>query len=177
MRNLLLLPILSAAIVWAFTGCASQPAPPPVTTAPVQPIANLTDSSFSAEVMAHRGLALVLFHSPGKEQSNFMLKMFNRLHPAYGSGIKFCIFPIADSANGKYGRYNLAMLPSTILYRNGVEIDRIRGIPERRKDLERFAGDLDLWLQNIIGKHGSTPYIGTYTYRFNDTPYLQISNF
>ncbi|PIP37503.1 MAG: hypothetical protein COX19_16585 [Desulfobacterales bacterium CG23_combo_of_CG06-09_8_20_14_all_51_8] len=79
--------------------------------------------------------------------------------------------------NDDPSRFKLEMLPTVILYRNGGEIDRIKGIPPEEKDRAAWNDDLELWfLKNAMELKGSE-YSGDFTYLFKNGYTLQVGNY
>ncbi len=153
-------------------GCVPQE-----TATPLQPprIGTVTHQTFNTEILAHQGAALVLFTDNESWQCRDMAQRFHAFFEKYGNTVKFRIFHWNKSDDAT--PYRLRMLPTVVLYKNGTEVDRIRGVPERDQDRAVWNDDIDLWLlKNVFNKQGDK-FAASYYYRFNDTAVLSVSNY
>jgi len=153
-----------------FASCSHQ------AVRPVQTGALSIDSgSFASEVTGYGGFALVLFYNNQYVQSQDMDKRFEHFAQKYGESAKFCRFHWQIGADER--PYALEMLPTVVLYKGGIEIDRIWGIPLEEKDLLKFNDDIDLWLmKNVLGLEGGK-YCGKFRYLFVNGYTLNVSNY
>ncbi len=147
---------------------ASDPLLPPAAAVAVD------HDTFPDEVLRYRGNALVLFYNEEFAQSRDMMARFDHFAAMFEEEAKFCKFYWDMDMDGK--PYGLQLLPTMVLYKNGVEIDRMRGIPPKKKDRLALNDDIELWiLKNVIGLEGDK-YAGKFTYLFNNTYKLYIGN-
>ncbi len=136
---------------------------------------NVNLADYNSTVLDHKGYALVLFYNEQYWQSQDMEKRFDYFSQKYSR--KFSSFKFRWDVNSDGSKYRLEMLPTVILYHDGLEIDRIKGIPETEKDRLDWDNDINLWLlKNVLGAKGDD-FAADYSYRFNNSPRLQISNF
>ncbi len=175
LRNIIVLSILALSLN-TFTGCAyTSPQQEIVEQKSTQAPAVIDANSFGSEVLQHIGPVVVLFHDDSVSTSHEMQKRFNHLANRYSNDVKFLTFNW-DAAE-KNDFFNLSVLPSTVFYFSGDEIDRIGGIPVNKEALRGWDEDVDLWiLKTVLGAQGDD-YSGRYVYRFNDTSKLQIGNY
>lgn len=134
----------------------------------------IDDSSIKSAVFDYPGWAVVLFTNDQYWQCKDMMERMAFFADRHGEIVRFCSF----SWDLKRDRqaYRLEMLPTVILYHRGREVDRIRGIPERAEDREKWNNDLNLWLlKNALEAKGEA-LSGSYLYRFNNTSELEIKN-
>ena len=161
--------------VFFLSSCAPH-RPPEAKLPPAEKhIVNIDSSSFDSEVKSHNGPVIVLFYNDSYWQSKEMEDNVKRLFERYKGRIKFCNFFWDVNQNG--ARYGLEILPTVVLYKNGREIDRIKGIPESPEDRAELLDDMDLWILKNVLKARGNEYAGTYMYRFNNTATLNISNY
>jgi len=165
-------------IMCGLQACAPPPpAPPSITQIPIQPLqaVDIDHSTFAREVLQYPGSVVVLFYNGQFEPSRYMEQHFENFVRHYGREIKFCKF--FWNINDDRQPYRLEMLPTIVLYRDGDEFDRIRGIPERVDERREFNADIDLWLQkNALGAKGDE-YTGIFYYRFKNSSQLKIDNY
>jgi hypothetical protein len=134
----------------------------------------IDDSSIKSAVFDNPGWVVVLFNNDEHWQCNDMLERMTFFADRYGKTIRFCSFNWDVKKDPQ--AYRLEMLPTVILYHQGREVDRIRGIPERTEDRVKWNNDLNLWLlKNALEAKGD-PLSGSYLYRFNNTSELEIKN-
>ena len=144
--------------------------------APPSPrVVMIDNSTFAEEVERYNGPALVLFYNTKFWQSTDMETRFDLFADRYNGKAKFCKFHWDINADAS--RYSLQMLPTVVFYMNGVEIDRIKGIPPDKRARLKWNDDIELWfLKNVLGLKGSK-YEGRYKYLFKNGYKLQISNY
>ena len=131
--------------------------------------------TYTDEIMLYNGPAIVLFYNTEFWQSLDMKRRLEWLAEKYRGKVKFAMFhwQVSDDPS----RFSLEMLPTVILYRNGEEIDRIKGIPPEEKERSAWNDDLELWfLKNALALEGSE-YSGEFTYFFRNGYTLQVSNY
>jgi thioredoxin-like negative regulator of GroEL len=154
-------------------------APPPVSAPTVEPqskyVLQIYDSTFHREVADYNGVAVVLFYNDNYWQSKDMETRIHKFAKQYFGKAKFCKFfwPI-DADTRPYG---LEMLPTVVLYDNGSEVDRIKGIPPEKASLNKFNEDVELWLLKNAFQLKGDEYSADYRYLFNNGYTLQISNY
>jgi hypothetical protein len=141
----------------------------------VKRIVNIDSSTFAREVTNYHGYVIVTFYNDNYWQSKEMLDNIEGLFERYRGKIKFCNFFWDVNESGDM--YGLELLPTVVLYKNGREIDRIKGLPDSAGDRAELPDDMDLWiLKNVLNARGNE-YAGTYRYRFNNSATLNISNY
>jgi thioredoxin-like negative regulator of GroEL len=141
---------------------------------PPPDVAQLDAQSFPLEISTRQGLALVLFENENFPQSREMLARLDELAGKYKAKARFYTFFWETGADTK--PYGLDMLPTLVMYQNGREVDRMRGIPSERQALEGLSDDLELWLLRTGLSLSRDEYHGQFTYRFNNTSRLGASN-
>lgn len=158
-----LLMALMALAVCACAGVKPKSPPPPV----VSPI---NAQTFPLAVTSGSGLALVLFYNDGYPQSREMMGRFQHLAAAFKGKAGFYSFSWDLNAPG--GDYRLEMLPTLVMYRDGREVDRMRGIPSEAGFLDTLDDDLELWMLRTGLGLSQDMYHGSFSYRFNNTSRL-----
>ena len=124
-------------------------------------IVRINENTFSTEVTMYEGPALVLFYNSKYWQSKDMERRLEYFAKKYeGREIKFCKFhwPLAADAKA----FQLEMLPTLILYRQGNEIDRIKGIPPEQAERNEWNDDIELWILKNALQLKSGTYAGKY---------------
>lgn len=168
-------------IAAVFTGfllpaCAPPPPPPPEVAVPVKPeVITVNHHTFTDEIINYPGPAIVVFYNTQFWQAMDMERRIEWLAKKYPGKAKFAKFhwQMKDDPS----RFKLEMLPTTILYRNGYEIDRIKGIPPQENERRKWNDDLDLWfLANALQLKGGK-YSGDYTYLFKNDYTLKTGNY
>lgn len=166
--------LLLVILAFMVTACG-RPQPISKVEGIVGNIANINDKSIDKAVYQYPGYSVVLFHNDKFWQSKDMSKRISFFADRYWEKIRFCEFYWDTKRSGK--KYGLTMLPTVILYHNGQELDRIKGIPKTKEDRESWNNDLNLWLlKNALEVKGND-YSGNYKYRFKNGSELQISNY
>jgi len=134
----------------------------------------LDDETFKMKITYSSGFAVVLFYNVSYWQSQYMERQFHFFADKYYGKTKFYKFPWKidkDPSN-----YKLEMLPTLVLYEDGIEQDRIKGIPAEKKFWRNFEQDIDLWfIKNVLKLQGSE-YDGHFNYFFHNSHVLQIEN-
>ncbi len=164
---------LSVLALFGFLGCSSTPE---TKIQPIYPvgIVKLNNSNFVKEVKSFEGPTLVLFFNKQYWQSKDMEKRFNYFTKKFEGYVKFCKFHW--DINADTTAYKLEMLPTVVLYKNGVEFDRIRGINPDEKARAKLNDDMELWImKNALEMRGSK-YNANYQYLFNNSFTLHVSN-
>lgn len=131
--------------------------------------------TYTDEIMLYKGPAIVLFYNTQFWQSMDMKRRLEWLENKYRGKAKFAMFhwQVSDDPS----RFSLEMLPTVILYRDGAEIDRIKGIPPEEKSRAKWNDDLELWfLKNALALEGSE-YSANFTYLFRNGYTLQVGNY
>lgn len=165
--------ILLAAAVFSLVSCARPPADP-VIPVPETGMISVDHHSFQEEVINYPGTVLVLFHNRQFWQSVDMQKRIEWLAEQYQEEARFAVFEwrISDDP----GRFRLEMLPTVILYRDGYEIDRIKGIPPGEDERRTWNDDLELWFLVNAMQLESGRYSGDFSYLFENDYTLKIGN-
>ncbi|PIE71407.1 MAG: hypothetical protein CSA22_02555 [Deltaproteobacteria bacterium] len=144
---------------------------PPAKTGGETVAINLDHASLRTEIIGANGYALALFYNNQYRPSAELEAIFDALSVKYKDAAVYGKFFWYLDWNGE--QYGLDMLPTVILFNNGEEIDRIRGMDT---DKNRIQKDMDLWLRkNVVNPQGDG-FSGAFTYRFNNTYTLSISN-
>ena len=179
MKNKQIMPgIMIAALILMLAACAGSHRPLETKAAsPSAPAAMIivNHQTFTDEVTTYPGAALVVFYNNEFWQSLDMKRRIEWLAEKYKGQAKFALFhwQVADDAS----RFKLEMLPTVVLYQNGNEIDRIKGIPPDEKDRVKWNDDIELWfLKNAMRLEGSA-YSADYKYFFRNDYKLQIGNY
>ncbi|MBI4803701.1 MAG: hypothetical protein HY795_00530 [Desulfovibrio sp.] len=158
---------LAAFGLCACAGVKPKSPPPP-------DVVKLDAQSFSREIRSGSGLALVLFYNDRFPQSREMQGRLDSLAAKYKGKAMFGSFFWELDSDGS--AYKLEMLPTLVMYRDGKEVDRMRGIPSERAFQESLGDDLELWLLKTGLSLSRNQYYGDFTYRFNNTSRLGASN-
>jgi hypothetical protein len=138
-------------------------------------VITVNHQTFTSQIIEYPGTAIVLFYNTEFWQSMDMLKRLEWMADRYPGKARFAKFhwQVGDDAS----QFNLEMLPTTIMYQHGSELDRIKGIPPAESDRAKWNDDLELWfLKTGLNMKGSK-YTGKYTYKFKNTHSLKIGNY
>ena len=166
--------LLLMGLAFIVTSCG-KPQSIPMVAGTVGNITSVDDASMDSVVYQFPGYVVVHFYNDTFWQSKDMEKRMSFLADRYSNNVRFCEFHWDVKRSGK--KYGLTMLPTVVLYHNGQEVDRIKGIPDKKEDRETWNNDLNLWLlKNAMGADGDM-HSGSYEYRFKNSSELQISNF
>jgi len=161
-KRALLATLVAVPAVLSLAACAKQPktqAPPDITP--------VNAGSFSSEVVGQPGVTLVLFHNLEAWQSQDMYQRFSWLSQSYRGRLKFCAFAWDMTADP--APYHLEMLPTLVMYRDGYEVDRMRGIPDDSQALAALNDDLELWILRTGLKLTQDPtFQAAFDYRFKN---------
>lgn len=153
----------------ALSGCASRKAQAPPDIIPIN------DQNFAYEVLRQPGPTLVLYYNPEAWQSQEMYRRLDWLSKLYKGKVKFCAFSwdlAADPAP-----YHLEMVPTLVLFRDGWEIDRMRGIPADNEGLRQLNADLELWVMTAALQLTDDPrFQARYVYLYKNGNRLQAEN-
>lgn len=159
--------LIAACAVCLLCACARK-APPP-------DIVPVTAETFSEAVLRQPGVTIVLFYNPESPQSRDMYSLLSWLSQSYKGQLRFCAFawdPGADPTP-----YKLEMLPSLVLFRDGWEIDRMRGMPDQPQARRALPGDLELWILRAGLQRTYDPrFQAQFNYRFNNGYTLEAGN-
>lgn len=143
-------------------------------TAPAGIIA-VDDSNFGTEVQGYNGSVVLLFLNEDEWQSRDMRDRFEHFAGKYSGFVKFCEYPWSPGSDGEM--YALEALPTVVLYRNGEEIDRIKGIPPEESAREKWNDDIELWLLKNTVRQKPGRASGDYKYLFKNGYKLHISGY
>jgi hypothetical protein len=144
-------------------------------SSPDSPLLPINHQTFADEITSYEGAAIVVFYNTQYWQALDMKRRMEWLAEKYPETAKFAMFhwQVSDDTS----RFNLEMLPTVILYRNGAEIDRIKGIPPSERERAKWNDDLELWfLKNALELEDSE-YSGDFTYFFRNTYKLDVGNY
>jgi len=130
--------------------------------------------SYAAQVLGHEGACLVLFYDTAADSTE-MHRRFIRFADKFGDQAKFCRFKWSKGMDAK--PYQLQATPTIILYRNGAEIDRLKGNPPTTKDFQKWDEDFELWILRMALRLEGDTQTSTFECYFKNTYELQFSNF
>lgn len=85
----------------------------------------LDNQSFSDSIVS--GTCFILFYSEESEVCNRMERNLNQLIEVSEGDTKFYKLNI-EKYPGDYGKYSISGTPSTLIFKNGQEVDRIMGM-------------------------------------------------
>ncbi|MFH2129055.1 MAG: thioredoxin family protein [bacterium] len=105
----------------------------------------LTDDLFQENVLRNVPLALVLFETDWSGHSQIMEMILDKLEGAFGQRMAFFKTNVEMSENISH-YFNVARVPTIILFRNGEPIERIFGIVAET--------DLSSRIQRTVSTHG-----------------------
>ncbi len=164
---------ISILALFGFLGCSTTSE---TTIKPIYStgIVKLNNDNFSHEITSLDGPALVLFYNDQYWQSKDMEKRFDFFAEQFGGYVKFCKFHW--DINADTTPYKLEMLPTVVLFKKGVEFDRIRGINPDEKARAKLNDDMELWIMKNALEMKGTKYHAEYRYLFNNTYTLKVSN-
>jgi hypothetical protein len=160
------------------SSCATTPPPEPQISAPepaVESVIPVNHQTFSHYIIEYPGPALVVFYNTQYWQSVDMLRRIEWLAANYPGKARFAKFhwQVNDDASS----FGLEMLPTVLLYQNGLEIDRIKGIPPEERERAKWNDDIELWFLKTALRMKGSEYSGDYTYKFNNDFNLIIGNY
>ncbi len=134
----------------------------------------LDEQGYNDRVLQSDGTSLVLFCDKNDAASIKMLRAYDVFARNYSG---FASFYRMDWQTGRDGeKYGLETLPTMILIKNGIEIDRMRGVPSGKESLG-FSDDLDLWMLKNVVEVKSDIYSGSFSYLFKNTSRLHIGSY
>lgn len=156
------------------SGCGRQKFPDLPKTSSGQ-ILDINQTDFNSKVIDIKGPVVVLFYNPEYAESKDMLARVQYFAGKYGGDIQFTkyLWNMSDDPT----QFGLLQLPTTVLYKKGREIDRIKGIPKDTEIRSRWNEDLELWILKTVFEIEGDQYSSEYKYRFNDSSTLQMSGF
>jgi hypothetical protein len=156
------LPTLFAVLaVCLLASCARAPK----TQAP--DIVAIDAGSFASQVLQQPGVTVVLFHNLEAWQSQDMYQRLAYLAKTYRGKLRFCAFAWDMAADP--APYRLEMLPTLAMYRDGYEVDRMRGLPDDPRALAALNDDLELWILRTGLKLKKDPvFQAAFDYRFHN---------
>jgi thioredoxin-like negative regulator of GroEL len=162
-RKRALLPALTAVLAACLLmSCARAPKTPPPPD-----IVAVNAGNYSSEVIRQPGVTLVLFHNLEAWQSQDMYQRLAFLSQTYKGRLKFCAFAWDTAADP--APYRLEMLPTLVMYRDGYEVDRMRGIPDNATAMAALNDDLELWILRTGLKLTQDPtFQAAFSYRFKN---------
>lgn len=169
----ILVPFLLLAVT-VLSGCVKQQYPD-MLEPEAGKVLELSAGEIPAYVAAQQQSVVVLFYSEQYQQSRDMSVRIDYFAGQYGGHLQFI------KSHWKRGndpaQFGLKLLPTTILYQGGVEVDRIKGIPKDQDVLAKWNDDLELWILKTALALEGDEYSGEYSYRFNNSPTLNISSY
>lgn len=137
-------------------------------------VTTVNSENFAGQVLNHPGPALVLFYDENPPSTD-MHKRFIGLSQRFGEPIKFCRYKWQQGDDPS--PYGLEALPTVVLYKNGYEIDRIKGVPPKTREFMEWDEDVELWLlRNALDLH-TDEFTATYECWFKNSYELQFSNY
>lgn len=165
--------LLTLAVLALFLAPAC--APKKAAETPPPRMVSVIQATYKAEVLDSRGLTLVLFHNDKFRQAVDMRQRYETFAEKFYGKAKFCEF--TWKADGDTKPYRLETLPTVVMYRDGQEVDRIKGLPTGRAELAAFNDDVELWLLKTGLGLSTGSYQADYKYRFNNGYKLSSSNY
>ncbi len=137
------------------------------------PVVTLNEKDYDKKVLQSAGTSVVLFYDESEDASQKMLRAYNVFARNYSD---FAIFYGMKWQDGKDGdKYGLKILPTMVLFKNGIEIDRMKGVPSGQESLG-FSDDLDLWMLKNVVEVKNDIYSGAFSYFFENTNRLHIGS-
>jgi len=169
-RKRALLPALTAVLAACLLmSCARAPK----TQAP--DIVAVNAGNFSAEVLRQPGVTVVLFQNMEAWQSQEMHQRVSWLAATYRGRLRFCAFAWDMAADP--APYRLEILPTLVMYRDGYEVDRMRGLPDDARGMAALNDDLELWIMRTGLKLTQDPaFQAAFSYRFKNGARLVPEN-
>jgi thioredoxin-like negative regulator of GroEL len=176
MKKIFIAGILALVSAFVFSACAGTSSDKwQSETGQASALMVVNHQTFTDEITTYPGPAIVIFYNNQYWQSLDMKRRIERLAEKYYGKAKFAMFHWQIEEDPS--RFSLEMLPTVILYRNGKEIDRIKGVPPEEKERNEWNDDLELWfLKNAMELEG-TEYSGEFTYLFKNSHTLQVGNY
>jgi thiol-disulfide isomerase/thioredoxin len=160
--------LIAVCALCCLCACARKAQAPP-------DIIPVTAANYTEEVLRQPGVTLVLFQTPDAPQSREMYSHLSWLSQAYKGQLKFCAFAWDVSADP--APYRLEMLPTLVMYRDGWEIDRMRGVPTTMDARRGLNDDLELWvLRTGLQRTYDPRFQAQFSYRFDNTNMLAAGN-
>ena len=161
-------------VIFVLGGCTSQQYPnmPLQAGGPVKEVNSADIDQYISDVSRP---VLLLFYDKQYWQSQDMADRMTFFAGKYGATVQF--LSCQWQQNDDPSRFGLQMLPTLILFKQGMEVDRIKGIPKERESLNKWNDDIELWLLKTVFDVQGDAYSGSYTYRFNNSSTLDISSY
>ncbi|OLN30387.1 hypothetical protein DVDV_0587 [Desulfovibrio sp. DV] len=160
--------LIAVCAVCLLCACARKAPPPP----DIMPV---TAETFAEAVLRQPGLTLLLFYNADSPQSRELYDLLGWLSQSYKGQLRFCAFPWDAGADP--APYRLEMLPSLVMYRDGWEIDRMRGVPDSAEARRALPDDLELWVLGTGLERTDDPrFQARFSYRFNNGYTLEAGN-
>lgn len=155
-------------------GCTGQqyPDPPLLAGGPVAEVDMTTVDHYLADISRP---VVLLFYDDQYWQSKDMTDRITFFAGKYGATVQFLKY--RWQKEDAPSRYGLEMLPTVILFKGGMEVDRIKGIPKDRTRLNKWNEDIELWMLKTVFDVQGDEYSGDYTYRFNNSSTLDINSY
>lgn len=134
----------------------------------------VTPENFNAAVLNHQGPVLILFYDEGEESLDMHRRYIN-LAEKYWENVKFCRMKWEEGMD--MTPFKLESLPTVLMYRVGVEIDRLKGVPPKIPEFIDWDDDLELWVLRMALQLEGDEYQATYECRFKNGYELHFSNY
>jgi hypothetical protein len=165
-RRLMVLVLVTAML--GLSACARKATPPP------PPPPAMDAAGLLREIQQSTGLMLVLFRAAAEARSTEMYEVVSPLASRYQGQVQVKTF-IYDAGTDK-NLFTLEVLPTLVMYRDGKEVDRMRGAPVREQERRDILDDLDLWVLSTGLQYQLEGFRGDFRYQYNNTNRLQIMN-
>ena len=101
----------------------------------------VTDATFATDVEQHRGLALIDFWAPWCAPCRLVAPIVEQLAADYAGQVRVASLD-TDENQRTMVRFGVRSLPTLLLFRDGVVVDRIVGAAPRAKIEEKLRGQL-----------------------------------
>ncbi len=117
---------------------------------------------------------MVVFSDDRLWQSQYMLNRFEDFARTFQGDIAFYRYPWTGDVDAPV---SIELIPTAVLYRDGVEIDRIKGVPDTDAEKLTWKDDIELWLLKTALRLSSGDYAGSFVFRFDNSAKLQVGNY
>ena len=161
-------------LIVALSGCTSQKYPnlPPQIGGTITDVNADTINSYLSDTSRP---TVALFFDKQYWQSEDMEGRIQLFAGKYGGSVQFLKYQWQTGDDPS--RFGLQMLPTVILFKNGQELDRIKGIPKDRDTLNKWNDDIELWMLKTVFDVQGDDYSGSYKYLFKNSSTLDISGY
>jgi len=115
----------------------------------------INEQSFYKFVNNQEKHTLILFYNKNYPESIDMHNRFELFAKKFNKYANFCKFHW-DMSRLDPKPYRLVMLPTVVLYKRGIEVDRIKGIPPKMDRRHMLDVDMEIWFyKNVLNLRGS----------------------